>query len=234
MSRRQQRRVDLAGEAQRRPGRSSAHGRRRAIRSSSAPPSATTSAWRAGQAAAVRGDQRGAGAGAAGQGQAGAAFPHPQPDAVAGDSTCAKPILARSGNSGSCSSTGPSSPDRWRADVRHEERRVRIAHAGGGGVGNRPERQRQDERVHRPAERNVAPVPAAAGPMSTATRPVRRLARLDQAGDGSRITGVPGRFRASAADGDAARGVAAGLGLAAVGVADAHEGVGAGLAWAAR
>ena len=45
-----------------------------------------------------------------------------------------------------------------RGDVRHEERGVRIAHAGGGGIGHRSERQVQVQRVHRPRQRDLRPV----------------------------------------------------------------------------
>ena len=76
-----------------------------------------------------------------------------------GASTWAKPILARSGNSGSCSSAGPKlRRPAARRHVGHEERRVRVAHAGGGRVGHRPERQVEVQRVHRPGQRDVRPV----------------------------------------------------------------------------
>ena len=70
----------------------------------------------------------------------------------------AKPILARSGNSGSCSRRGPSSADRQARHVGDEERRVRIAHAGGRRIGHRPRREVEMQRVHRPRQRDVGPV----------------------------------------------------------------------------
>ena len=101
-----------------------------------------------------------------------------------GASIWAKPILARSGNSGSCSSAGPSCADRQRGDVGDEERRVRIAHAGGGRVGHRPERQVEMQRVHRPRPAGCRASPAAAGPMSTLHPPVRQHVGRQIAGDG--------------------------------------------------
>ena len=109
------------------PARSSRRGRPRSRRSAAA--AVHRHLGRAlGEAAAHRRDQGGAGAAAAGRGQAGAALPDPQAE-VRGSRTSATPMLARSGNRGWCSSSGPSSRERHRFGVVDQEHRVRIAHA---------------------------------------------------------------------------------------------------------
>src|SRR5665213_3138849 len=113
-----------------------------------------------------------------------------------------------------------------RSDVGHEERRMRIAHAGGGRVLERIQRQRQMIGIALPRQRNVAPAPA-------------RLAHVDRdavLARGVRRQHAGGGFERDAGStrlaheqiGDAAGRIAASLDLAAIGVADAHEGGGGG------
>ena len=174
-----------------------------------------------GEPAPVRGDERGAGAAAAGAGDPGAALPDPQPDARA--------------------VSGPRRRRYWRAaetadDVRGRARAPR----------DRSPRHRRRRRSHagcrywcRPASasgpsvkstRSVSMARASgmsrqsvrAGPISTATRPSGSAsASSNPATVSIRTLGSPVSRREQV--GDAARGVAAGLGLAAVGIADAHQ-----------
>ena len=192
----------------------------------SSPPSSTTVALAAGEAAAGGVHQGGAGAGAAGERQAGAAFPDPQADAVGGQHLGEADI----GALGKQRRRVPA-PGRWLAigtASRSATKKVAcglpIEQAAGSatalvrrgrGAACRPRR-----RAGCPASR------AGAGPFhghppirqhvgGQARRPTVWMAEAAAAGFG----GEQG--------GDAAGGVAAGAGFAAVRVEDAHEHVGA-------
>ena len=134
----------------------------------------------------------------------------------------ATPILARSGNSGSCSSTRPERGEIDRLGVGDKEGRVRVADIG---ADRRPPAARAPDR--HAAYPSRAPAGCRASRCAPAPyrprRPVRAAPRRRAARRRSRS--APARSPVSRGDqpGDAARGVAAGLGLAAVGVADAHE-----------
>ena len=174
----------------------------------------------------MRGDQRGAGAAAAGAGDAGAALPDAQPDLSRGRRTVATPILARSGNSGSCSRRGPERGEVDRLGVGDKECRVRVADIGADRLGERAEREIG-------AQSCPSRGPAGCRASRCAPRPYRpRRARPPAARHRAARPRSRCRTRVLAgllADqpGDAARAVAAGLGLAAVGIEDAHRSIGA-------
>ncbi len=192
---------------------------------SSSPPSTMTRGAPAGQAAAVRVHQRRAGAGAAGQRQAGAALPDPQADAVGRQDLGEADIGALAGTADRAPASGRASAIGTRADVGDEERRVRIAHAGRRRIGERAGGEVQVQRVHRRGRAGCRASPAAPAPCRRA--PGRRAA--PRPAGRRRRCGSTWRRAAGLAHqqvGDAAGGVAAGAGLGAVGVADAHEGVG--------
>ena len=139
----------------------------------------------------------------------------------------AKPILARSGNSGSCSRRGPELRDRQRRrrpGTKNVACGLPMLAAAGSATGPTA-RSRCSVSIGRAS--GMSGQPSRAGPMSTRTRPsgsasagrLPAMVRIDLAAP----AGLARQQR-----GDAARGVAAGPGLGAVGVADAHEGVGIG------
>ena len=102
---------------------------------------------------------------------------------------------------------------------------MRVAHGAGRGVRDRHERDRQMQRVHLPRQRHVAPAEAR-GAHIGAPEATRQALHRQVAGDGAHHDAVlAGLVRDKG--GDAARGIAAGAGLGAVGVQDAHEDVGA-------
>ena len=175
-----------------------------------------------GQPPPMRGDERGAGAAAARPGDPGAALPDTQPDVLA-IAIVATPILARCGNSGSCSRSGPERREIDRVDVVDKKRRVRVADIGADRLRQRTGRQIDAIGVHRAGERDSRQ-PIRAGPISTEMRPSGRL-RLRAARPRSRSAPAGRRSREDQI-GDAAGGIAAGLGLAAVGIADAHQDLG--------
>ena len=177
----------------------------------------------AGQPAPVRVDQGGAGAGAAGEGQPGAALPDPQPDAVRREDLGEADIGAlgeqrvtlqspaellgdqvagrrrRRSRAGCPCCTAAGSPGSGRCSVSHRSR------AAGCRCQSEP------RRAHVDADAPVRPAP----------RPAGRRRRCGSPGTAAPVSREQQR-------GDAAGGVAAGAGLAAVGVADAHEQVGVG------
>ena len=141
-------------------------------------------------------------------------------------SICATPILARAGKSGSCSSMRP------------ERRRDRTASASAtknvacglpmlvqtASPSGPSAAAHAACRISRAS--GMSRQPSRAAPISTVTPPSPRACGLEQARAGLDRDAFAPVSRISSAR-DAARGVAAGLDLAAVGVADAHEGVGA-------
>ena len=96
----------------------------------------------------------------------------------------------------------------------HEPGGVRIAHREPGRVAN----ERQVQRVGGVDERDVLPGEAGAAHAGADLTVAERLG-LQQAGAGAQLD----RANGAEQGGDAARGVAAGAGLAAVGVVDAHH-----------
>ncbi len=113
-----------------------------------------------------------------------------------------------------------------RRDIGHEESGVWIAHIRASGVGERIQRQLHMQRIALARQRNLAPAEARLAHIDGDALPAG-ASRLDQAGQGfDDDAASPGGAHLDV--GDAARAIAAGLGFAAIGVADAHEKVGAG------
>ncbi len=140
---------------------------------------------------------------------------------VAASSTWAKPILARCGNSLSCSSAGPIRRDRHDIQIVNEEGGVRIAHADGCWFGDAIGRQVKSDGVHRARQGNVAPVEPGRSHVDLnlpiGTEQSQQVARNRANGD---------RSLSRLADqelGDTSRGVAACFRLRTIGVANAHE-----------
>ena len=115
-----------------------------------------------------------------------------------GPRTCAKPILARSGNSGSCSSTGPSVSTGRVVEVVDEERRMRVAHARGRRIGDAGRPRDRDAACPSARASGMSRQSSRAGPMSTATRPSADTSAAEVAGHGADRHACGGRFRAPA------------------------------------
>ena len=108
-----------------------------------------------------------------------------------------------------------------------EEHRVRVAHVDGGGAVERAGRDIEPQRVLGARQRNVSPVEAGLAHVDGDGVRVADLG-LEDAGQGLDAGRRAGRG-AGQDGGDAACGVAAGADLGAVGVVDAHEGIGGGV-----
>ena len=167
----------------------------------------------------MRGDERGASAAAAGAGDPGAALPDPQSD-LPRLRIVATPILARSGNSGSCSSAGPSAARSTASASSTKKVACGLPILVQTGADNGPSVR---------STRSVSgPRPAGSPAIGTHRPHIDRDPAIRHISASSSPATVSIRTRNSPvprADqpGDAARGVAAGLGLAAVRVADAHR-----------
>ena len=137
-------------------------------------------------------------------------------------SICATPILARSGNSGSCSSMGPSAARSTASASSTKNVACGLPMLVQTGVDSGPNARSTCSRCPRRGRAGFAP-PGARRAHVDRDLLVRHVFRL-RAGrrpsrcDARRLAGL-----AVQQPGDAAGGVAAGLGLAAVGVADAHQ-----------
>ena len=176
------------------------------------------------QPPAMGGHQGGAGAGAAGLGLAHAALPDLQPDAVGAEDLGEADIGALGEQ--------PVVLDPWAGlfhrrglGVGHEEHHVRIAHGDAAGPGELGIDLQVDlGGVHFQGQGDVAPVQAGFAHVDRDLAVARAKGeedagrRLDAHGLGAR--------RLHHQPADAARGVATGRHLAAVGVPDAHAGVG--------
>ena len=164
------------------------------------------------------------------QRQAGAALPHAQPDAV-GRQDLGEADIGALGEQRIVLQARAEFRHRQALDVGDEERRVRIAHAGGRRIGHRPRREVEVQRVHRPRQRDVRPVEPRRPHVDAHAAVGERLGGQVAGGGADDLGAAAGLARQQI--GDAAGGVAAGPGLGAVGVADAHEGIGVGV-WRRR
>ena len=174
----------------------------------------------AGQAAARCRDERRAGAGAAGAGDAGAAFPDAQADPGAIEDRCDADI----GALGKQLVVLEPRAERGQVDclgIRHKKCRVRVADICADRLGKRTERESGARRIHLARQRDL--MPGGAGrPHIDRDIAIRRQLGVEQARRG---LDADARLAALLCDeaGDAARPVAAGLRLAAIGVEDAHK-----------
>ena len=174
----------------------------------------------------MRVDQCRAGARAAGQGQPGATFPHPQRQPVrrqhlheADIGPVGKQLVALQHR--------PDGGDRHARQIRHEERHMRVAHAARRGSGERTSRQIQMtaeiqiKRVHLARQRHVGPTqPRRAhidAHLSIGENFGRQIAR--HGADHQPVAPALGGQQMR----DTAGRVAAGAGLPAIWVANAHE-----------
>ncbi len=168
----------------------------------------------------MRGDHSGAGAAAAGAGDPGAALPDPQPDQAAiahrrhADIGALRKQLVMLED-------GTQRRHVDRLGVVDEKGRVRVADIGADRHRQRPERQIQASGVHGPRQRDLAPA-GARRPHIDRDLPVGHDQGFEE--PGRRLDPHPPIAGLAAHQpADAAGGVAAGLGLAAVRVADAHQ-----------
>ena len=177
-----------------------------------------------GQAAPRRRHPGGAGPGAAGPGDADAALPHPHADLV-GRGDLGEFNIGAHGEAGAVFEMRPEPFYIDRFHVIDEKHRMGIAHADGDGGAQLRIAHVDFQAVHFALQGNVAPVEAGR-PHIDGDQAIARPAAFDGAGRAfddhavapALIHQIPG---------DAARPVAAGLGEAAVGVADVHAGVSA-------
>src|SRR6266404_1728953 len=180
------------------------------------------------QAAAGCRHHGGTGARAAGEREPGAALPDAQAQAIfiheLGDAD-----IGAFGKESITLQLGPQLAKRDCRGIVDEEGGVRIAHAGADGILQRPEPDRHVIGVAGLADRDVAPVeprqPHIDGDDRQAIGGGARLLRIEQAGNRLHRD-VVGLAFVHQHRSDAARGVAAGAGLVAVGIVDAHEDVG--------
>ena len=156
----------------------------------------------------------------------GAALPHAQPDA-ARRQDLGEADVGAFGKQGVVLQARTEFRYRHARKVGHEERRVRVAHAGRRRISHRPRREVEVQRVHRPRQRDVVPAEPRR-PHIDAHPPVGERLRRQVAGGGANDLGAPPGL-ARQQIGHAAGGVAAGPGLGTVGIADAHEGIGVGV-----
>jgi len=176
----------------------------------------------------IAGDDGGAGSRAAGQRDAGTALPDAKP----------QPVLAHELGDADIGALGkeavvlqlrPKLGKRDGVGIVDEEGGVRIAHVGAHGILQGTETERQMIGVAGLADGNLAPVETCGthvdGDHRQAVAAEACLLRLEQAGDGLHRDVITFAL-VHHHRGDAARGVAAGAGLAAIGIVDAHEDVG--------
>src|SRR5438067_4880354 len=173
-----------------------------------------------GQAAPVRRDQSGAGAGAAGAGDAGAALPDPEPD---------MPATLHRRDADICALwmqlvVFGARPDLSEVDLlgtRHKEGGVRIADIGANRLPQWTEREIDPIGVHLAGERDIAPA-GARRPHIDRDILVRQHLGFEETGDCLDARPAVAGFLGEQ-PGDAAGGVAASLGLTAIGIDDAHR-----------
>ena len=162
------------------------------------------------------GDQRGAGAAAAGAGDPGAALPDAQPDLLAvadrGDAD-----IGALGKQRVMFEDRPERREIDRLGIIDKERRVRVADIGADRRRERADGEIDAFGVHRPGERDFAPARCAPGPYRPQpAHPAAASASSSPATVSIRTRGSP--VSRPQQPGDAAGGIAAGLGLAAVGI----------------
>ena len=174
----------------------------------------------------VCGDESGAGTAAAGRGDPGAPLPDAQPNMAAvadrGDANVGAFRKQRITFEGR-----PEHSEIDTLDMVYEKRRMGVADIGADRIGKRPNRQLDMVGIHGTGERDLAPA-ATCRPHIDSNAPIRQDLRFEEASDGLdprvRVAGLAIQEVANAACG-----VAAGFGLAAVGIADAHQNAGRGM-----
>ena len=173
-----------------------------------------------GQSSSMRGDERGAGAAAASESYPGAPFPNPQSD-MATVADRGHPDIGALWEQPIMLEGGPEHSEIDPLDVVDEKRRMRIADIGADRIGKRPDRYLDMIGIHGTGQRDLAPS-GTRRPHIHRNAPIRLSFRFEKASNGLdpsvRLAGL-----ATQEVGDAARGVAAGFGLAAIGIADAHQ-----------